>query len=88
MARWRIKRIFAENVERIRHEQPRFGVVGPQSDDMLGELSCTECIAKCHGAARLYHHAIDTAVVGQIIPLTHRAFWSDYLPGETTDVVD
>ena len=27
-------------------------------------------------------------VVGQIIPLTHRAFWSDYLLGETTDVVD
>jgi len=29
-----------------------------------------------------------TAVVGQIIPLTHRAFWSDYFPGETCDVVD
>ena len=27
-------------------------------------------------------------VVGQIIPLTHRAFWSDYLLGETTDVVE
>ena len=27
-------------------------------------------------------------VVGQIIPLTHRAFWSDYFPGETCDVVD
>ena len=28
------------------------------------------------------------SVVEQIIPLTHRAFWSDYLPGETTDVVE
>ena len=28
------------------------------------------------------------AVVGHILPLTHRAIWSDYLPGETSDVVD
>ena len=28
-----------------------------------------------------------SGVVGQILPLTNCAFWSDYLRGETTDVV-
>ena len=60
MARRRIERIFAESGERIRHEQLRFGVIRSQSDDMLGELGCTQSIAIRHGYARPLHHAIDT----------------------------
>ena len=40
------------------------------------------------GTGGVLRPTLEAGVVGQIIPLTHRAFWSDYLLGETTDVVE